>query len=611
MDTDARIRQRYADETAALVARRGPLCALLFVVGVGVSGILEYHYHPERLPYLLLFSGLEFVICGLLVACAWGERLRRFAVVATQAACAGLILCVTLYFTLTGASGAALVFVFIAFVLSTALVLPWGVRNQTPIGIVFFVLYALYVATGQATLDGTLPVAYGLSAVALGAGLSVLGAAILDGQRFTVFAQHEQLNRQLTIFRDLTETFHGFDPQRVLLQTCESTLRALPVSRLWAVWRAPGTDEVQGYLARRHGEDVTMESLGDPQRLWATLDPSGQSTEARVIGASEPIVPAGLRTAGVSSVLFVPFRFENESLGALWADRDGEPLELGDRERGLASVLASGAAIAIANARLYQRVTAASEEKSTFLARIAHELRNPVHTLLWDIDTLRKGGNGEQPVMARLRQNALKTLEQAKELQEFAEVETKRLTVNLEPVSLHQVFDDVRATAMALLDRRPITFEAQIEDGAEKVVTDPFRLHQILGNLLSNAAKFTVRGGIAFTAHRVASEVVISVRDSGVGIDETELATVFAPFSRGSAKGIAPTRGMGLGLAIAHELTSRLHGRIEVDSTVGVGSTFRLLLPVGDVSVLSATEDSSAPRDAGSGEGRPALETAI
>jgi CheY-like chemotaxis protein len=98
--------------------------------------------------------------------------------------------------------------------------------------------------------------------------------------------------------------------------------------------------------------------------------------------------------------------------------------------------------------------------------------------------------------------------------------------------------------------------------------------------LISNAAKFTARGVIELDAGRAGSEIVISVRDSGVGIDTADLTRIFAPFYRGHAPALTLVRGMGLGLAIAQEIATLLGGRIEVESAVGRGSTFRLLLPV-------------------------------
>jgi CheY-like chemotaxis protein len=127
-----------------------------------------------------------------------------------------------------------------------------------------------------------------------------------------------------------------------------------------------------------------------------------------------------------------------------------------------------------------------------------------------------------------------------------------------------------------------------VGEGAEFLVTDPIRLRQILGNLLSNAAKFTLGGAIEVEGRRLSDTVVVSVRDTGVGIEDDELATIFTPFYRGSARARAPTRGMGLGLAIAQEITHLLGGRMEVESRVGEGSTFHLVLPVGEVETRTA-----------------------
>jgi signal transduction histidine kinase/ActR/RegA family two-component response regulator len=592
---DARTQTRYRDETRWLVVRRGPLCAILLTVSVVVAGALEYAYQPERLPYLVAASVAEL---GIWAALLWAYRvraLRSLTLELTQAACIALILCVTGYFSLTRANPAGLAFVFIVFELTTALVFPWGWRKQAPMVAVSVLFYGGFLAAAGTDRYPALPVSYELAAIAVAGAFCVVGAAVLDRQRRTVFAQREQLDRHMTTFRDLTQTLLGFDPQRVLLLTCIATLQAFSLRRLWAVWQVPGSDAVQGYLARRDGEVITMEVVSEPLPLWKALALRSSSGQAFLAHDAAPHVVAALGVGDVRSLLTVPIRFEDENLGAMCADRGGEPFDLDERELALASVLAGGAAIAIANARLYQRAAAASEEKSSFLARIAHELRNPVHTALWDIDTLRRQAGEPQPILERLRQNTLMTLEAANELQEFSEVETKRLTVRPAAVDLGRLFEDVRATAEALLAARPITFRTQIGPDVGTVVTDPFRLRQILGNLVSNAVKFTKRGTIVLDARRAGPDVVISVRDSGIGISEGEIAAVFAPFWRGAAAEMGPTRGMGLGLAIAQELATRLGGRIEVESRLGVGSTFSVLLAAAPPGCDDAVVAGSAP----------------
>lgn len=576
--TDARAQRRYREETVGLIARRGPISLAVFAIGVIVADVLESHYHPNRLGALAVVTALELAI-GLAMLVAYRiRRLRPWVAELTQGMSIAFLLCITLYVAATGVSISALALVVIGFELSTATMFPWGSRGQLPVAVACVVLYAVCIIAGAPVVDTALPVAYCLFAVTFGAAFSVLAAGFLDRQRFTIVAQREQLDRHVAAFGELTETFHGFDPQRALLVTCTSMLQVLPLRRLWAVWRVPGDGAVHGYLARRDGDEVELDALADTTPFWSALTALGDSPDASVAPAGDPRVAGVLRELGTTSMLFVPVRFEGETLGAMWADRDGEPLVLAEQELRLAAVLAGGVAIAMANARLYHRVAAASDEKSTFLAQIAHELRNPLHTLLWDIDTLETQRIGPRPLLQRLRQNAMMTLATAQELQEFAEVETRRLTVSPERVDLAQVFDELRATTVALLEGKPIAFRSRVAPGAEFVISDPMRLRQILGNLLSNASKFTVRGFIEIEAQRAGCDIVVTIRDTGVGIPADELKAVFSPFYRGSAQGVASRRGMGLGLAIAQEIASVLGGRLEVESTVGVGSTFSLRL---------------------------------
>jgi signal transduction histidine kinase len=486
---------------------------------------------------------------------------------------------VTLYFWATAGNDTALALVVMSVQLVTALMFPWGLRGQLLVAVASIVLYGAYVAVARASAASGLPVSYGLLAVAFGAAFASTGATLLDRQRRVVFEQRDRLDRHIATFQNLTQTFHGFDPQRVLLLACVSMLQDFRMRRLWAVWLAPDTGAVQVYAAQRDGDGVTMATVRDPEPLWSVLGSWERAPGAFVAGRDDPRVPAGLCNEPAGSMLCIPLRFEGETLGGILCDRDGEPLELPPETLVVASVLASGVAMAMANARLYQRATKASEEKSTFLARIAHELRNPLHTMLWDVSTLETEGAGPGAVLERLRQNAQMTLNAAEELQEFSEAETRRVAVLPELVDLRQVFEELQATAVALLADRPVAVLSQIDRGAESWVTDPYRLRQILGNLLSNATKFTTKGTIQLGAERRGGEIVISVGDTGAGIEQAELGAIFTPFYRGSTPMTAPRRGMGLGLAIAQEVAGLLGGRIEVESTLGVGSTFRLILP--------------------------------
>jgi signal transduction histidine kinase len=118
-----------------------------------------------------------------------------------------------------------------------------------------------------------------------------------------------------------------------------------------------------------------------------------------------------------------------------------------------------------------------------------------------------------------------------------------------------------------------------VADAAPTLVTDADLLRHVLRNLVSNAAKFTAEGTVEVTASRRADEVAVVVRDSGVGIGPDDLTRIFEEFYQVRTPLHARTKGTGLGLPFAQRVAGALGGRIDVESTPGVGSTFTLLLP--------------------------------
>ncbi len=321
-------------------------------------------------------------------------------------------------------------------------------------------------------------------------------------------------------------------------------------------------------------------------------------------GAEEPATPQQLG-ARVQLVVPIP-SVEGRPALAIVVFR-GAPHVFERPTREVLELFALHVAAALKAATLYRAAVEATEEKARMLACVAHDLRNPLHGLLWDTDTLR-AENGGRKELERMNDNALLALHLVRTLQEFAAIEGRQLSVSPQPVPLARVFDDLQATVGPLISGRPIEFRSRVAAGAETPVSDPYRLQQILGNLLANAAKFTERGAIELAAERPSAEIVISVRDTGIGIEPSELRRVFEPFYRGRARAIGPAPGMGLGLAIARELAGLLGGRLEVESEFGRGSTFRLRLPAeGPPAQTGALPAHDAPMTAASPRGAVVL----
>lgn len=256
------------------------------------------------------------------------------------------------------------------------------------------------------------------------------------------------------------------------------------------------------------------------------------------------------------------------------------PRVFAEPTREVLELLALHVASALNAASQYGAAVRANEEKARMLAAVAHDLRNPLHALLWDTDTLLTRDGAEARELARMNDNAILALDLVRTLQEFAEVEAGQLGVDAAPVVLESLVEDLRGLMEPLLAGRPIEFRTEIAPGAGALVSDRTLLHRVLGNLLANAAKFTERGTIALSAVRRGEELAVAVTDTGPGVPPGEIERIFTPFVRGSARPVGAPRGMGLGLSIAVELSRLLGGRLEVESPAGCGSTFRVVLPL-------------------------------
>jgi len=230
---------------------------------------------------------------------------------------------------------------------------------------------------------------------------------------------------------------------------------------------------------------------------------------------------------------------------------------------------------------------AANRAKTDFLSRMSHELRTPLNAVLGfaqllEIDEREPLGATQRRRVALIREAGAHLLEMIGELLDLTRIEAGQLKVSIEPVALASLVAEcvelVRPQAEAAGVR------LQPPDGADglRVRADATRLRQVLLNLLGNAVKYNRRGGhVAVSARRQGGETVLAVADSGVGIAADDLPQLFQPFQRG-AQARGSVEGVGIGLAVTRALVELMDGRIEVESTPGEGSTFRVTLPLAD-----------------------------
>jgi signal transduction histidine kinase/CheY-like chemotaxis protein len=230
-----------------------------------------------------------------------------------------------------------------------------------------------------------------------------------------------------------------------------------------------------------------------------------------------------------------------------------------------------------ANAKLREASTA----KDVFLSRMSHELRTPMTSIIGFSDLLRRSDlDSEKRQWAELVLKAGEhMLQLVNDLLDLSKVEFDELTLSAEPLPLLPVLEEVLALMQTVAANRGITLHPpELAPDSGWVVADNQRLKQVLINLVANAIKYNrPRGEVLVSVDRpVGNRIRITVTDTGLGMEETDLERIFLPFERlDSAAGI---EGTGLGLAVSRRLVDAMGGELGVTSTPGVGSSFSVEL---------------------------------
>jgi signal transduction histidine kinase len=235
--------------------------------------------------------------------------------------------------------------------------------------------------------------------------------------------------------------------------------------------------------------------------------------------------------------------------------------------------------------QLYQQLHAANRHKSQFLANVNHELRTPVSAIIGYGRLLLRETQGQiAPLQAEnirdLIREAERLLGMINSLLDFAKIEAGKIEIHVEPVAIHALVQGVTATIEPILNNEAVRLVRDVPLSIATIHTDREKLHQIIVNLIGNAAKFTDRGEITISARQQNGSFKLAVADTGIGIEAADLNQIFEEFHRGRLTGDGRFHGTGLGLAITKNLVDLLGGSIAVESEVGKGSTFTVTLPM-------------------------------
>jgi PAS domain S-box-containing protein len=365
------------------------------------------------------------------------------------------------------------------------------------------------------------------------------------------------------------------------------------LTRLGIAHRDPSLVAFAAEYQERHPIDwdarggiATVLRTGEPQLVPAVTDDM-----VAAVARSDAHL-ADLRRFGFRSVLLAPMTARGRTLGVFsFAMADSGRL-FDARDLELMRNLADRAAIAVDNAWLFHEADgaraiaeAANKAKLDFLASMSHELRTPLNAIAGYVQLLDMQVAGpvleeQRRFLSRIRRAQDLLLGRINDMLNFVKIDSGTLVYTLRPVLLHEILTGLDIMIQPQLTDRGLTYQYVPADPSIVVRADGEKLEQILLNLLSNATKFTPRGGrITLAAVRHGSRAEITVSDTGVGIPVDRLAAIFEPFVQLDPSLTRERDGTGLGLAISRDLARAMGGEVTVTSAPGAGSTFTLVVP--------------------------------
>lgn len=287
---------------------------------------------------------------------------------------------------------------------------------------------------------------------------------------------------------------------------------------------------------------------------------------------------------GIRSVLCVPLSVREKPIGVLRL-YTGEIHRFTDEEIDFLNTLASQAAVAIENARTYQRLEDLEQAKSDFVFTVAHELKAPVAAIQSILRVLLEGYAGEifqkqKGLIARAERRLIALQSLIRDLLALGALKGELPEAKKADVILNGIVNRIVDTVQSEVEEKKIDLRVEVPEALLTIKANEDDLERLLGNLLENAVKYTPpRGRVSLALSSQDHGVRIVVSDTGIGIPPESLPRIFEEFYRAKNAKEMGQEGTGLGLSLVKHIVDRYHGTINVESKVQDGSTFTVTLP--------------------------------
>ena len=373
-----------------------------------------------------------------------------------------------------------------------------------------------------------------------------------------------------------------------------------------------GFYQVSLYLLDPTGEYALIQeatgSAGDALKsIGYKVDVGGNNLVGQVSATGEPIIINDISNnelylpqtelPNTRSEIGIPLTIGDRIIGALDIHADAENAFTPDDVTVL-RILADQIAVAIENARAFELSQKAVDElheldriKNQFLANMSHELRTPLNSIIGFSRVILKGIDGpindtQAQDLSAIYNSGQHLLSLINNILDLSKIDSGKMELKISEINIGDIINSAMTTATGLAKDKSIKFKQIVPPDLPKIQVDPTRVRQVLINFLSNACKFTDEGLITVEASTTTGpegipEIMVTVTDTGNGIDQKDRAKLFQPFSQVDDSPTRRAGGTGLGLSISRSLIDLHGGRIGLlSSEVGKGSTFYFTLPV-------------------------------
>lgn len=226
------------------------------------------------------------------------------------------------------------------------------------------------------------------------------------------------------------------------------------------------------------------------------------------------------------------------------------------------------------------------EAKSMFMAMASHDLRNPLCIVKSYADllmeTLKSGSQETKDYLGIISESAQRMQRLILSLFDISKIDLEKMPVNLNvKLDLTQILERCLSAHRPAAEKKSISIKTNLSDALAGVFGDKDRLYQVFDNLISNALKYTPRGGeIVIETKNLTGNIEVTISDNGIGMEELDLDRIFEPFQRLQASGLEGEESSGLGLTVVKKILEAHGGTVEVRSQIDKGSTFVVSLPV-------------------------------